>query len=203
MSSVELTEYLNTHGQLVQALEGLSDEQLKWKAEPASWSVTEVLAHLADHSIVVSFRIRDILADTKVQLPAFNQDAWVSGQHSNQGKATDSLELFRSLLHYNSLLLGRLSAGDWEKSGINVKETPSGLPISSAASSPMCRPIWPRSSGSSGERKPVSLHGNPFCNKYTTLRRNEHDYTETIEAGGTAARGWRKHLHVASSRCEA
>ncbi|AIQ28156.1 MULTISPECIES: DinB family protein [Paenibacillus] len=121
MSSVELTEYLNTHGQLVQALEGLSDEQLKWKAEPASWSVTEVLSHLADHSIVVSFRIRDILADTKVQLPAFNQDAWVSGQHSNQGKATDSLELFRSLLHYNSLLLGRLSAAEWEKSGINVK----------------------------------------------------------------------------------
>lgn len=121
MSSVELTEYLNTHGQLVQALEGLSDEQLKWKSEPASWSVTEVLSHLADHSIVVSFRIRDILADTKVQLPAFNQDAWVSGQHSNQGKATDSLELFRSLLHYNSLLLGRLTAGEWEKSGINFK----------------------------------------------------------------------------------
>ncbi|AIQ39864.1 DinB family protein [Paenibacillus sp. FSL R7-0297] len=121
MSSVELTEYLNTHGQLMQALEGLSDEHLKWKAEPASWSVTEVLSHLADHSIVVSFRIRDILADTKVQLPAFNQDAWVSGQHSNLGKATDSLELFRSLLHYNSLLLGRLTAAEWEKSGINVK----------------------------------------------------------------------------------
>lgn len=121
MSSVELTEYLNTHGQLVQALKGLSEEQLKWKAEPSSWSVTEVLAHLADHSIVVSFRIRDILADTKVQLPAFNQDAWVSGQHSNQGKAADILELFRSLLHYNSLLLGRLSDAEWEKSGINPK----------------------------------------------------------------------------------
>lgn len=119
--SVELDGYLNTHGQLVQALEGLSEEQLRWKAAPSSWSVTEVLAHLADHSIVVSFRIRDILADTKVQLPAFEQDAWVSGQHSNQGQAADSLELFRSLLQYNSLLLGRLSPAEWEKSGINFK----------------------------------------------------------------------------------
>lgn len=119
--SVELDGYLNTHGQLVQAVEGLSEAQLKWKAEPSSWSVTEVLAHLADHSIVVSFRIRDILADTKVQLPAFEQDAWVSGQHSNQGQAADSLELFRSLLQYNSLLLGRLSPAEWEKSGINFK----------------------------------------------------------------------------------
>lgn len=119
--SVELASYLNTHEQLVQAIRGLSDEQMRWKAEPSSWSVTEVLAHLADHSIVVSFRIRDILADTKVQLPAFHQDAWVSGQHSNQGQAADSLELFRSLLHYNSLLLGRLSPAEWEKSGINFK----------------------------------------------------------------------------------
>ncbi|MEK4854090.1 DinB family protein [Paenibacillus sp. FSL H7-0756] len=122
--SVELDGYLNTHGQLVQAVEGLSDEQLRWKAELSSWSVTEVLAHLADHSIVVSFRIRDILADTKVQLPAFQQDAWVSGQHSNQGQAGDSLELFRSLLQYNSLLLGRLSPAEWDKSGINFKGEP-------------------------------------------------------------------------------
>jgi hypothetical protein len=121
MSSVTIQDYLNTHSQLLQAVEGLSEEQLKWKAEQGSWSVTEVLAHLADHSIVVSFRIRDILADTKVQLPAFNQDAWVSGQHANVGSAGDSLELFHSLLQYNGLLLGRLSAAEWEKSGINFK----------------------------------------------------------------------------------
>ncbi|WNS40864.1 DinB family protein [Paenibacillus sp. MMS20-IR301] len=121
MSSKDLTDYLNTAQQLAQALDGLSGEQLKWKEGPASWSITEVLAHLADHSIVVSFRIRDILADTQVQLPAFNQDAWVSGQHSNQGTAEESLNVFRSLLHYNSLLLGRLGSGEWEKSGINFK----------------------------------------------------------------------------------
>lgn len=121
MSSVEISNYLNTHQQLVQSVSSLNDEQLKWKAGPASWSVTEVLAHLADHSIVVSFRIRDILAGTTAQLPAFNQDAWVSGQYANHGSAADSLELYRSLLHYNSLLLGRLSADDWQKSGINFK----------------------------------------------------------------------------------
>lgn len=145
--SVELDGYLNTHGQLVQAVEGLSDEQLRWKAEPSSWSVTEVLAHLADHSIVVSFRIRDILADTKVQLPAFQQDAWVSGQHSNQGQAGDSLELFRSLLHYNRLLLGRLSPQNGRKAGLTSKASRCGLPILSAASPLMCRIIWPRLNG--------------------------------------------------------
>ncbi|MNI66815.1 DinB superfamily protein [compost metagenome] len=121
MSQIQLSDYLNTHQQLAQASTGLTEEQLKWKAAPASWSITEVLAHLADHSIVVSFRIRDILAGTTAQLPAFNQDAWVSGQYANSGNAADSLELFRSLLQYNGLLFGRLSAEDWELSGINFK----------------------------------------------------------------------------------
>lgn len=121
MSNTQISVYLDTHQQLLQAIAGLTEEELRWKADPASWSVTEVLAHLADHSIVVSFRIRDILAGTTAQLPAFNQDAWVSGQYANSGNAADSLELFRSLLHYNSLLLYRLDAADWEKSGINFK----------------------------------------------------------------------------------
>lgn len=64
MSKVQISNFLSTHNQLVHATAGLSEEQLKWKAAPTSWSITEVLAHLADHSIVVSFRIRDILAAT-------------------------------------------------------------------------------------------------------------------------------------------
>lgn len=121
MSRNQIEDYLNTHLQLVQSVERLTEEQLKWKQEPGSWSVTEVLTHLADHNIVVSFRIRDILADTKAQLPAFNQDSWITGQHANEGNAADVLRVFGSLLQYNSLLFARLRDSDWNKSGINFK----------------------------------------------------------------------------------
>ncbi|MED4600890.1 DinB family protein [Paenibacillus validus] len=121
MSQVDIQAYLDTHHQLVLAVEGLNKEQLTWKAAPESWSVTEVLAHLADHSIVVSFRIRDILAGTTARLPAFNQDAWVSGQKANDGDAADILEVFGQLLRYNSLLYRRLTDEDWEKTGVNAK----------------------------------------------------------------------------------
>ncbi|MFF2091072.1 DinB family protein [Paenibacillus sp. NPDC058174] len=118
---VDVQSYLNTHDQLQEAIAGLDEAQLKWKETPEKWSVTEVLTHLADHNIVVSFRIRDILADTKATLPAFNQDLWVSGQFGNQGAASDVLALFKALLVYNSLLFGRLSEADWQKTGINFK----------------------------------------------------------------------------------
>lgn len=121
MSEVDIQLYLDTHLQLTQAIAGLTEEQLKWKENEAKWSVIEVLSHLTDHNIVVSFRLRDILADTKAQLPAFDQDRWVAGQRSNDGNAADILNAFWALLQYNGLLFGRLSEGDFDKSGVNFK----------------------------------------------------------------------------------
>jgi uncharacterized damage-inducible protein DinB len=121
MTKVNFEAFLNTHGQLVTAIDGLSEEQTTWKPKPESWSVLEVLTHLVDHSIVISFRIRDILAGTEARLPAFNQDAWVSGQYANAGKVSDVLQAFHALLLYNSLLLNRLDTADLEKTGVNAK----------------------------------------------------------------------------------
>ncbi|MBB3112486.1 hypothetical protein FHS18_004587 [Paenibacillus phyllosphaerae] len=121
MSGIDIQSYLDSHLLLTRAIAGLGEEQLKWKETPAKWNVTEVLAHLADHNIVVSFRIRDILADTKAQLPAFNQDRWVEGQRANDSNATDILDAYWALLTYNAQLFGRLSEPDLEKGGINFK----------------------------------------------------------------------------------
>jgi hypothetical protein len=128
-STVDVQAYLQAYDQIEQEVEGLSEEQLKWKAAPESWSVTEVLTHLVDHSIIVSFRIREILAGSEVRLPIFNQDAWVSGQHANQGDAKDILIAARALVQYNSLLFGRLTDEEWSKTGINFK----GEPVAIAA----------------------------------------------------------------------
>ncbi|RTE10237.1 DinB family protein [Paenibacillus whitsoniae] len=117
----DIQAYLDTHNLLIQAVEGLNHKQLTWKESPSSWSVTEVLGHLADHSIVISFRIRDILAETTVRLPAFDQDAWVSGQKANDSDASDILTVFNQLLRYNSLLFYRLTDEEWQKAGINAK----------------------------------------------------------------------------------
>lgn len=118
---IDIPSYLNTHHRLKDAIEGLDEKQLKWKASPDKWSVTEVLSHLADHNLIVSFRIREILAGTTAVLPGFNQNNWVSGTNANNGAATDILDVFQALLVYNSLMFGRLSATDWEKSAVNFK----------------------------------------------------------------------------------
>ncbi|WP_028546557.1 DinB family protein [Paenibacillus taiwanensis] len=117
----EAESYLNTYEKLKEAIAGLTDEDLTWKASPQQWSITEVLAHLVDHSVIVSFRIREILSGSDVQLPIFSQDAWVAGQKANEGTAADAMQLFKALLDYHSALFQRLSADDWSKSGVNWK----------------------------------------------------------------------------------
>ncbi|PQP90813.1 DinB family protein, partial [Paenibacillus sp. AR247] len=61
------------------------------------------------------------LAGTTAQLPAFEQDAWVSGQHANQGGTPDILDAFHALLTYNTLLLQRLTPEDLAKNGVNPR----------------------------------------------------------------------------------
>lgn len=119
--SFDLDAYLHTYEQLQDAIEGLSAEQLRWKADDKTWSVAEVLTHLADHNIVVSFRVREILAGSSATLPAFAQDPWVAGQKANEGRVEDTLDIFRNLLQYNSRLFGRLTQDEWEKTGVNFK----------------------------------------------------------------------------------
>ncbi len=118
---VDLDAYLHTYEQLQDSIEGLSAEQLCWKANDKTWSVAEVLTHLADHNIVVSFRIREILSGSTATLPAFAQDPWVAGQKANEGRVEDTLDLFRNLLQYNGRLFGRLTPEEWEKTGVNFK----------------------------------------------------------------------------------
>ncbi|OXM86211.1 DinB family protein [Paenibacillus rigui] len=120
-SVIDLQAYTGTYNQLSEAIAGLSEEQLKQKPAPDKWSITEVLSHLADHNIVVSLRIRKIIAEPHAELPAFQQDPWVSESKANESSAEDILAVFRALLTYNSLLFQRLSPEDWNKSGINFK----------------------------------------------------------------------------------
>lgn len=119
--TLDIGAYLHTYDEIEREIAGLSEEQLKWKAAPESWSVTEVITHLVDHSIIVSFRIREILAGSEVRLPAFDQDDWVSGQKANEGDVKDILIAARALVQYNSLLFYRLTEEEWNKAGINSK----------------------------------------------------------------------------------
>ncbi|WP_219838507.1 DinB family protein [Paenibacillus sp. R14(2021)] len=116
-----LFDYSLLPQQLANAVSELNEDQLRWKAAPGVWSVTEVLSHLTDHHIVVGFRIRELLSGSTAVLPAFSQDPWVAASHANEGDASDILAFYEAYSAYNLQLLKRLHPEDWAKKGINFK----------------------------------------------------------------------------------
>ena len=64
-----------TAPRLKKAITGLTPKQLKWRPQPAKWSISEIIAHLADAEIVASWRMRSVIGENGVTIQPFDQDA--------------------------------------------------------------------------------------------------------------------------------
>lgn len=100
---------------------GASTEQLGKRPAPDKWSVAEILAHLADSEIVVSWRVRSILGAPGTPLQAFDQDAWVVAGHYAQRDARKTLEQFRVLREANLELYRALTPEQWKHYGMHAE----------------------------------------------------------------------------------
>ncbi|GMA51258.1 hypothetical protein GCM10025857_26150 [Alicyclobacillus contaminans] len=107
------------------AVAGLADTQLRWKPAPGKWSILEILSHLEDHTLAQAFRIRKLISEPGAELPSVNQDAWVECLKANQGQVADILSTIRAVLYSNAVVLRRVDAADWQKTGIH----PNGNPV--------------------------------------------------------------------------
>jgi hypothetical protein len=108
-----------TPKKLAALIRGKSKKQLTRRPEPGKWSVGEIMAHLADAELVVSWRLRQVLASNGVSLQPFDQDVWATtlGYAHRDGK--QSLETFRVLREANLALLKSLPKSLWDNYGVH------------------------------------------------------------------------------------
>ena len=98
-------------------VEKISDDQARWKPEPDSWSILEVINHLLDEE-QLDFRVRlDItLHQPGVKWPGINPPLWVTERHYNERDPLESLSLFLSAREHSLTWLKSLQSPDWEAS---------------------------------------------------------------------------------------
>ena len=80
-----------TARKLERLIKGAAPAKLRKRPAPEKWSAAEILAHLADAEIVVSWRLRSILGAPGTPIQAFDQDAWVAAGHYAKRDARKSL----------------------------------------------------------------------------------------------------------------
>lgn len=110
-----------TAGKLKKLIQGLTPLQLKWRPEPAKWSIAEVIAHLADTEIVGSWRMRSVIGENGITIQPFDQDAWASAFKYRDRDVKGSLESFRILRENNLAMLKEIAPETWENFGMHLE----------------------------------------------------------------------------------
>ena len=93
-----------TAKKLERLIKGVPTSKLRKRPAPGKWSVSEILAHLADAEIVGGFRMRLILGAPGTPIAAFDQDAWVISGHYEKRDPRKSVEQFRVVREANLAL---------------------------------------------------------------------------------------------------
>jgi hypothetical protein len=116
-----LTVQTTTPGKLEDLVRGVPAARLAARPSPEKWSVTEILAHLADAEIAVAWRIRQILAAPGTPIQAFDQDAWAAAGHYSRRNPQQSLQQFSVLRQTNLSLLNLLTPEQWKHHGMHAE----------------------------------------------------------------------------------
>ncbi len=116
-----LAAYAAGPGRIRQAIEGLSEDELRARPRGANrWSIHEIILHAADSEIQGTYRIRKVRAEPEPLLPAFDQDRWSRelDYQSQYGTARErALTLLTILREHTLAIFRRASADDWSRSG--------------------------------------------------------------------------------------
>lgn len=108
-------------GILESLITSVHPERLLMNPSPGKWSVTEIVAHLADDELVGAYRIRTILSNPGTDIQAFDQAEWaVRGKYAEIPIA-DSLALYKRLRQANLQLFGLLKPEQWDYYGIHAE----------------------------------------------------------------------------------
>ena len=100
-------------------LKGKSGKQLMRRSAPDKWSVAEIVAHLADAELAISWRIRQILSNNAVPIQAYDQDRWAKTFDYAHRDPRQSLANFRALREANVALLKSVPRKLWENYGVH------------------------------------------------------------------------------------
>jgi len=116
----DLMEVLSsTPTELETLVRGVPREKLDAAPAPGKWSITMILAHIADTDIVQGYRIRLVLGANGIPIQGFDQDAWaVVGDYQSHDPAV-SLSDFRVIRQRTVRLLKAISAKQWEQYGMH------------------------------------------------------------------------------------
>ncbi|AWX56441.1 MULTISPECIES: DinB family protein [Brevibacillus] len=112
-----IEEYSRDYELLREAIEGLSEEELRFQPAPTKWSIHQILIHVTDSEILATHRLRKVLAEEEPLLLSFDQEAWSDNLGYERLDRERHMLLFQMLRVSMLPLLENLSPEQLERIG--------------------------------------------------------------------------------------
>jgi uncharacterized damage-inducible protein DinB len=119
MSADTIAAQRDVPAKLAQLISSVPDDVLHRRPAPGKWSIVEIIAHLAETELSSSWRYRQMIERDGVPLLTFDQEVWARIGDYASWTAHDALDMFRLLRLANVNLFSRLTAAEWEHSGMH------------------------------------------------------------------------------------
>jgi hypothetical protein len=113
-----------TAAKLAQLVEGASREQLAKRPAADKWSVSEILAHLAEAEVSCFWRYRQMIEHNGSAIIPFDQDLWYKLGDYSARDPHDSLQLFRLMRDANLRMFDQLTPEQWKLGGVHAERGP-------------------------------------------------------------------------------
>jgi len=108
----------------MRAIVRAAGDRLRLRPEPREWSVIECVGHLVDSEIVVSGRMRWILAEDEPDIVGYDQDRWVDGLGHRDDDPEELISLFDALRRANLRLWATTPVAARERFGRHNERGP-------------------------------------------------------------------------------
>jgi uncharacterized damage-inducible protein DinB len=116
-----IAKYSDQSGDLIAAVEGLTDSELDRRLGPGKWSVRQQVNHLADSEMNMVQRMKKVIAEENPLLPAYDQDKWAKGLFYIASPVDDSVAVFFTLRTSMTHILKELKDSDFDRFGIHTE----------------------------------------------------------------------------------
>lgn len=112
---------------LAVVLTGVHSEEVDYQSAPDKWSIRQIVAHLSDAELVGAQRFRQVIAEDRPLLAAYDQNAWARNLDYARRTPKQSLETFRRIRGENYELLRELPESAFDRTGAHAERGPLSL----------------------------------------------------------------------------
>jgi hypothetical protein len=112
-----IRRYMNGYADVTNSLEGITQQELDFAADPGKWSCREIVHHLADSETTSGIRLRRLLAEDHPHIQGYDQDEFARRLHYRDRPIGPALMALQAAIESTSQLIERMDDSDWQRTG--------------------------------------------------------------------------------------